>query len=101
MDDKQVAFLLDLLIGKTVSQSDIKDPIDSILYYRLDEITADKVLDEVSKIAGEVNGGANVTHTGALERVGFASILGCQQPWAHGGSSRMPLRSGPRTPGPK
>jgi hypothetical protein len=70
MDAEQTAFLLDLLISKVVSQSGINDPVDFILHYRLDDFTANAVMDEVSKIADEVRRGNNVTGLNALERIG-------------------------------
>ncbi len=70
MDHKKVVFLLNLLISKSISQSGIKEPADFILYYRLDENTAEQVMDEVSKIANEVNGGSTITFSDALTRIG-------------------------------
>lgn len=69
MDTNQTAFLLDLLISKVIGQSGINDPSDFILHYRLDESTAEAVMDEVSKIAEEVNQGNQVTGANALERI--------------------------------
>lgn len=80
MDVEQTAFLLDLLIGKVVDQSGINDPVDFILYYRLDEPTAIAVMDEVSKIADEVTQGDNVTGLNALERIGRFHPTGMGSP---------------------
>jgi hypothetical protein len=70
MDQNQVAFLLEMLIGKFVNRQAIADSTDFILSYRLDETTAENVMNEVSSIANEVNAGSDVTSIDALHRIG-------------------------------
>lgn len=69
MDEQKTAFLLELLISRVVSHVATGDPVGFILHYRLDETTAENVMNEVGHIADEVRSGAAVTKSQAFARV--------------------------------
>jgi hypothetical protein len=69
MDEQKTAFLLELLISKVVSHVATADPVGFILQYRLDETTAENVMNEVGHIADEVRSGAAVTKSQAFARM--------------------------------
>jgi hypothetical protein len=70
MELNEMAFLLDLLISRVIDDSEISNPVEFILRYRLGELTAVAVMDEVNQIADEVKQGNTVTGMNALERIG-------------------------------
>jgi hypothetical protein len=68
-DFQQASFLLDLVIGRLATGAVPDDPVAFILHYRLSEQEAEEIMDEVGRIASDVQHGSRVTAKDAVRRV--------------------------------